>query len=372
MAYVLASNLEPNVPEGLLPLLQSDWVESCCAVSICTLVFYDQVITFPRETELIWGRKYGIVTLLFHLNRWATFTWAIVNLADVFVPLSAVPSCIGLDALVYVNSLVLLILWAVFSAARAYAISGGNWWLASAVCSLSMVPAGTNAYGWFSPGWYDIVTLPMVGTICQSGRYISEAANLKFTICTRVAVIASDAIVLSITWSKTYAMKRHAYRHGINSPLATMLLRDGTLYFSLLLCLNIVNIAGWTTKSFVYATGLFNTPLSAVIMTRFLLNLRQSAGDPHDDTAYSTTSSQSSSLRLASFIGNMGELLDHGSESDHIHMSWLDGTDVEKVQGEISGTSGTSSGETSTTAVANDSGLLPPSVEETISRRHNV
>lgn len=40
-------------------------------------------------------------------------------------------------------------------------------------------------------------------------------------------MIAADTLILVVTWSKTYVMKRDAIRHNIAVPLATTLLADG-------------------------------------------------------------------------------------------------------------------------------------------------
>ena len=51
------------------------------------------------------------------------------------------------------------------------------------------------------------------------------------TIVTRVCAIVSDLLVITITWRRTYAMKREADRLHIKASLASLLLRDGTIYF---------------------------------------------------------------------------------------------------------------------------------------------
>ena len=48
---------------------------------------------------------------------------------------------------------------------------------------------------------------------------------------TRVCAIVSDLLVIIITWWRTYAMKREADRLHIKASLASLLLRDGTIYF---------------------------------------------------------------------------------------------------------------------------------------------
>ena len=51
------------------------------------------------------------------------------------------------------------------------------------------------------------------------------------TIVTRVCAIVSDLLVITATWWRTYAMKREADRLHIKASLASLLLRDGTIYF---------------------------------------------------------------------------------------------------------------------------------------------
>lgn len=44
------------------------------------IVFYDYISNLPREIELIWGRGFSTVTLMYHLNRWLTLAWAVIGL----------------------------------------------------------------------------------------------------------------------------------------------------------------------------------------------------------------------------------------------------------------------------------------------------
>ncbi|KAH9947315.1 hypothetical protein B0H21DRAFT_348005 [Amylocystis lapponica] len=131
-------------------------------------------------------------------------------------------------------------------------------------------------------------------------------------VVTRACLIASDAIVLLVTWANTYKIKKHADRIDVKAPLVTLLLRDGTLYFLLLLLLNILHMALYLANIFVdmiYFIG----PISSVIMSRFLLNLRQVyLTDNIDETRTSTRSNVSDMRFAASFVGNLGAPLSYG------------------------------------------------------------
>lgn len=49
-------------------------------------------------------------------------------------------------------------------------------------------------------------------------------------VATRLAVIVADALVIVLTWIKTWGTYREALRHGFSVPLASLLLRDGALF----------------------------------------------------------------------------------------------------------------------------------------------
>ncbi|OCH92601.1 hypothetical protein OBBRIDRAFT_422018 [Obba rivulosa] len=86
-----------------------------------------------------------------------------------------------------------------------------------------------------------------------------------------------------------------------------------------LLILNVVNIVGWSTNSFVFAVEDFTTPLSSIIVSHFLMNLRQAAISSRGETLDQfhpggQIDSSRSNIRFPSFIDNMGEPLAHGRD----------------------------------------------------------
>jgi len=298
------------------------------------LKLYHHITTVRQEVQYMWGRKWNSVTILFFLNRWITFVWVIVSLAFDLMPLPSIPSCKGVTFLQDILELMLSVLWSVFSAVRVYSISGGSGGLATLACVLGLVPVGTNIYGHFAAYQFQIVNSPFAGPECVEGEVLSLFAINGLTIGTRVAVILSDLIVLVVTWSRTYAMKREANRLNLKTPLVTMLLLDGTAYFVVLLMLNILQIATITTNVFLDTANFFTTPISSIIISYFLLNLRQvaetSAENDIDNGRPSFIRSQlghrhlpqQSSMRFASFVGNMGEMLNYESETSDPNTDW--------------------------------------------------
>ncbi|EMD32068.1 hypothetical protein CERSUDRAFT_108991 [Gelatoporia subvermispora B] len=235
-------------------------------------------------------------------------------------------------------------LWAAFSAMRVYAIGNNSWMLAVLAGLFGMVPFATsvNILCFISSCWIiqyqsfptqvsGIEALPGVGSWCLEFSDMSQTEQMKYvnsvlTIAARVCGITSDAIVLVETWRKTYSIKRDAMRHNIRTPLATMLMRDGTLYFVFILSLNVLDTIGKAFNIFDY-TPTFMIPSFSIIISRFLLNLRQLGSEPYGNGASDTSGrdsgqSQSAGLRFASFIDNMGEDLDDESGSSDLAIAW--------------------------------------------------
>ncbi|EMD31697.1 hypothetical protein CERSUDRAFT_77971 [Gelatoporia subvermispora B] len=337
-------------------LVSSGVIDNYCAVASVALVLYDHICTIPQEMQLIWGSKVTSTMVLFHANRWLILAYTILNIVDMFlhpgtIVVSALilPELAPIDAgrprvyISYALDLCLFALWAAFSGIRVYALSGGSRLLSLAVALLSLVPVVRSILqNQFPAGHFPGAcgTMPGYSGHIRDNRnemYVPVVMRFRadmfaVEISTRVPVIIADIVVLVLTWCKTWATVRMAREHNVKTPLMNLLLRDGTLYFTCLLSLNLLNIVGKMTNVFTFAVA-FSTPLSSIIITHFLLNLRQLAhGSPDDascpsfvrDGTPDPIHSQTSSLRFGSFVGNMGESLMDGSEDDDRDVAWDD------------------------------------------------
>jgi len=124
-----------------------------------------------------------------------------------------------------------------------YAVSGGNWHLATIVGLLNAVQIGTTGYYFFGAQHYGLYGISDAGAWCVSFGGLSKAATTNFAIGTRACIFLADFLILLVTWRNTYITKRRADRHHMKTPLSTMLLWDGTAHFVLLLSLNVFSIA---------------------------------------------------------------------------------------------------------------------------------
>ncbi|OCH88020.1 hypothetical protein OBBRIDRAFT_115613 [Obba rivulosa] len=249
-------------------------IDNYCAIAACIVIFYEHMITIFDEYEIIWCRKRTGATLIFLLNRYCTLLFAITLLLTLF-----------------------------------------DW----RTDEVTLVPVGTNLYSDVET-WFNTISLPILGTVCTGNTNISVETGNELLIATRACTIASDLLVLIITWSSTYKIKRDADKANVKASLVTFLLRDGTFYFIILLALNTMHMAFYLTNTFVNISW-FIVPISSILISRFLLNLRQvylparnESGRPSFVRSVHNSESHMSDVRFAStFIGNMGAPLDYGS-----------------------------------------------------------
>lgn len=294
--------------------LELGFVQNYCMVAMAALVLYEHAITFSQEVDLIWTRKKTGATVLYIMNRCCTIGLALAMI--LLLPnWSTSTSCEAVNLLLPIFQLALAIVWAAFSATRVYAIGGRAWQLAIVTFALGLVPVGLNL---FSDIRYVYTTayIPSFGTVCNNIPLFSTSTNVILLCVARASLITSDLIVLTVTWVKTYRIKQEAVEANMKTTTVTLLLRDGTFYFIVLLVINVLHLTLSLTNVFSDVTY-FSTAMSSVIVSRFLLNLRQVHMEdnyPDEQPSFVGSTSRISDVRFAStVVGNLGAPLDYSS-----------------------------------------------------------
>ncbi|KAI0083914.1 hypothetical protein BDY19DRAFT_998115 [Irpex rosettiformis] len=247
--------------------------------SAYALYFFDSCVTFSQEVDVIWGRKRSMMTWLYAFTRYSEVLLCITA----FIP---VWSWEANGYTTYILGAMQLLCLALFSALRVYALMDGKILVTGIVLFLNLVPVGTNLFG-----------------------NVMSTIVMDISLGTRISVIIGDVLVLLVTWSKSAKLYHEARQLRIKAPLATLLFRDGTFYFIVLLMLNVLQVidANIPSLSTMDVSRPFFETLQPLIVCRFILNLRQvkSAGSSW------ISGSQSGSLR---FVGNAGESLQFGAD----------------------------------------------------------
>ncbi|KAI0692852.1 hypothetical protein C8T65DRAFT_744955 [Cerioporus squamosus] len=291
--------------------------ETYCVLSAFALLSFEWVITLDREARLVWGQKATVATILFVLNRYWLFLEYITQVITIY-PLSnlSFQGCDAVGYMVIIGNAGPPYIWALFSTLRAYALSRRKWW----VIPLTSV--------WFIPhlvmeSLYYSHLRPLeapspLNCVLSSTFPETEWIHLLYrTIASRTCAIVGDLVVLVITWHSTYGIRKATAGLQVRTSLTDALLKDGTLYFVCLLVLNLLNIFvnAFPRTSDVTA---FQDPITSILISRFILNLRDVADWKSDDLTEPSFVRHSrtrvtSTVNFADFIDPMGGDLDHGA-----------------------------------------------------------
>ncbi|TBU62403.1 hypothetical protein BD310DRAFT_974219 [Dichomitus squalens] len=149
----------------------------------------------------------------------------------------------------------------------------------------------------------------------------SSVKNTTVEVVTRSSLIASDLVVLYVTWYRTYATAKLSLREGGpgRKTFASIILLDGTMYFMTLLILNILHLSftltGVAARPYFITSvvALLEEPLTSILTSRFLINL-QKAQRKLDDTSESVSLGEVAfqpqmSRNTSRFIGSLGAQL---------------------------------------------------------------
>ncbi|KAI0674248.1 hypothetical protein C8Q78DRAFT_966836, partial [Trametes maxima] len=168
---------------------------------------WEYVVTFDREVSLVWTRKVNGASMIFLLNRYIMLIQFAVQLPLSFtisnevriIPLLGFEPCSR-----------------PFSALRAYAMSNRTWPVAVIVFLLSITPAG-----------YNIVRFSLLPPCYLPSPKRDVPDERSGTTTTRICLIVADALVICVTWGRTYRFRASAAQANVKTSLLTLLLRDG-------------------------------------------------------------------------------------------------------------------------------------------------
>ncbi|KAI0630663.1 hypothetical protein C8Q77DRAFT_1160216 [Trametes polyzona] len=329
---------------ALIEVYDSLYVDNRCLIAVMALLVYEFLITFDQEVELFWVPKFTGASILFLSNRYLLLLGYILVMCE-YIPMSDArymlftkPSrCAVMVKSQSVIHFLQYLPWAAFSGLRAFALLEQRWPLPTLIFILSLVPMGVNfaQYSYGLSGSHD----PTFGCLVQVSLTVPQAqarmCALQYLLChptdlpevtlaSRVPLIIADALVIAVTW---LTMHRRFFHEGEGMrgvmSLSTVLLRDGTIYFIVLLILNALHLT-LTLVSFVIPfdpssqVTTLTEPVTAVLVSRFLLDLqtanRKTMRLDSQDTIFATTSALGGTLDFARVVGSLGSSLHGPSE----------------------------------------------------------
>ncbi|EPT04672.1 hypothetical protein FOMPIDRAFT_1156976, partial [Fomitopsis schrenkii] len=223
----------------LVTLYQQNFQSNCAQAAIVAVVAYEYAITLQNEVNLIWGGKTTSSTI-FRLNRLIMIGLVVAYVLDMFTWTTNM-SCRVVSVLYVVLELLTYLEWAVVSALRVYVMYSQFWLPATATLMFALVPVAFNIFTCSQTTYLAIEIMPGM-TVCDSMPRYSGIIGRRAVIISRTFAITSDLVVVSVTLWRTLDHACGLVRSRERKTLPDVLLRDGTIYFIVLLCLNCLQV----------------------------------------------------------------------------------------------------------------------------------
>ncbi|KAJ3551550.1 hypothetical protein NM688_g4637 [Phlebia brevispora] len=269
-----------------------DLVSKYTTAAALALVCYEFVITIGYEYESLWERNWTASTWLFVGNRYVLLAATIAEAILSCTQASNFTLCLPR---VLANAKPSLVLLRFHSTCLLGNSSKSALYLCGRVHGLKDLRTAQSYL-------YHRV-------MCLSAR-TSPSSDYCVNLVAFSTMIASDILAIGTIWIKTYRQVKRAASVGLNVNFSRTLLEHGTLYF-VIICA--VNLAGFLFHIASPREGnpmvIFISTIPSIVLSRFLINLREVGSRGATDTAqFSSPSALNFRMTtLPGIIGNLGE-----------------------------------------------------------------
>lgn len=246
-------------------------VQKAIFAASLALVTHEYAITFKHEISHIWKRKLSITSAFLVCTR---YTMLLGPLTQILLEFHATRSYRRYQVLTVVVYNLGMVQIAGLSALRAYALSDRNWYISTLVMVLgALIPVITNILASVTtpPG-----ALQSLFASCILIGHASLVVEQLYGYLCCFSIIAAELLVIVVTWRKTLSQIRMAKHLGMERlPLATCLVRDGSLYFIAMVSVNILGAASEISSAPIIPEMMMIAQyLIALIASRLIMNLR--------------------------------------------------------------------------------------------------
>ncbi|RPD59695.1 hypothetical protein L227DRAFT_611895 [Lentinus tigrinus ALCF2SS1-6] len=253
---------DPTAVEGM-------YANTYVSTSMSTLLFYDYILLLPTEVRLIWGAPTNLASVFYLLIRYGFLTqYVFVMVHDLHFtkgtgPHLTVQSCRGLLGFLTVLNILNFAVISAFVATRIFAMYERSWFLGVVMFVLgTLSPSSITQLASWSFG---IMPAPWPFPPCISYLDSSSLAVLwtqDLPLAVSVISIAYESLCLGLTAAKTFSVYKAQQRAGLPAVLSSLLLRDGSLYFCVLLILAILNIVSSMINNPLFDAWQVNTDVA--------------------------------------------------------------------------------------------------------------
>ncbi|KAI0074321.1 hypothetical protein K474DRAFT_1601716 [Panus rudis PR-1116 ss-1] len=297
------------------------FVENYCILASSVLLFFDCIVTLPLEVETIWGRKLSGATFVYFFTRYGAVAERITLVTSLFLQTTSDTVCAPVHLTICRLCAVVLrmddvltnltfVAVGAFMSLRLYGIYGGWWPPVILMASIWIARITLSIYR-----QTDYSPLAFGGPLFGCGGLFNHSKRLYYLdIATNVLVLLADAVLLVLTWAKTWRIRWQSSRLGVSTPVTTLLLRDVLIirYSIIFIIQSLAIVSSGVGVDFILwdVWVYFVQVVTPIALSRFMLNLRGINLDSYPSDIMSTH--PPSELHFASrVVGNLAAPLRH-------------------------------------------------------------
>ncbi|KAI0649542.1 hypothetical protein C8Q79DRAFT_519574 [Trametes meyenii] len=268
----------------------------CLLLSSLCLFYYDYFITLTAEIRTFWGLRLNFMGISYFLIRYGFLVHATIDaflsarFTNTSGPYMTPNTCLALNYIVTILNLLNFASVSAFVATRMYAISGGSRSLAVCLFILGLF----NPTAVMPTSLLGLKIIPSLGSEGQCKGDIGATGAFVQLIIEKLPIAASsvsityELVCLLLTAWKTVGIYRTQRQLGHPAKLTSLLLRDGSIYFSVMAALAILNIISASipgSPESIQIDTVLGRAFTPILTTRFMIHLRQLDSDSYADTS---------------------------------------------------------------------------------------
>ncbi|KZT60637.1 hypothetical protein CALCODRAFT_95397 [Calocera cornea HHB12733] len=239
------------------------------------LTVYDIILTFEREVKLVWRGSWNLASLLYLATRYYTLVESVLNIVTVLDPSLSPGECTSFNLYADIWSIPIIVtLIEAILVLRVCALYGNTWRIKVTLWSLlagSFITTATLS-GVVSPALMPIAS--PVPSVVGCFFFNDDLAERLLSMIWIPSLVV-EVILFGLTALRTF---QHV-RAQVRTPVLTVILKDGCLYFFTIFALMLLNAVfyGVPNQTGAYEAAFLEPELciSSVLCSRLFLNLRQ-------------------------------------------------------------------------------------------------
>ncbi|KAJ7769465.1 hypothetical protein B0H16DRAFT_1517915, partial [Mycena metata] len=247
----------------------------CLNLLSLTLIYYDWLLTLDLEVSRYWGSKITAPAFLFYLNRYGMMGGTIPVAIQYFWTTNSTPRklaiCQHLHAYHEYFAVVTQIVIGIMLILRTYALYERNRRILAFMVTVAAGVIGLGAWSVLS------TPTPRPGDDAPPlNLYIGCSVMIPYSQSVRLAAAWGGMGVFDCTIFLLTLYRALSRRRAQGYDLAAVLLRDGSIYFAVMVMTNLANILTFILAG-PYSRGLpttFTNVISSIMVSRLMLNLR--------------------------------------------------------------------------------------------------